>query len=92
MFECLGQSSRTESSNQLDATEDHSNLTTKPIIYYQSLIQSSSGNIPYMQSSEIRTMSSTEESSSVSSSDEENCMNVKTNRDTQCHEPIFVKV
>lgn len=84
----LGQSSRTESSNQLDTHEENLNSVGAQNCYSQSLLQLS--NIPVKHNSEDRMMSSTEESSSCQSSGEED-QSSKAQQD-HCHEPIFVKV
>ena len=87
---CSGQSSRTESSNQLDGTEESFNVTIKQVSYPQSLLQATK-NISTQEYSENKAGSSSEESSSISSSDEEDQMDLKASAD-HCHEPIFVKV
>ena len=85
-----GQSSRTESSNQLDGNDECFNITMKQSNYPQSLLQAST-NISGQEHSGNKALSSSEESSSMSSSDDEDHMNLKE-PDDHCHEPIFVKV
>ena len=90
IFCCSGQSSRTESSNQLDEAEESFNVRMKQVSYPQSLLHSNK-NISTQEYSENKAISSSEESSSISSSDEENQIDLKASND-HCHEPIFVKV
>ena len=86
-----GQSSRTESSNQLDATEEQTlHIKMKQSCRPESLFQSST-NLPIKSLLENQTRSSTEESSSISSSEEEDRINVKKSHG-QSQETIFVKV
>ena len=86
-----GQSSRTESSNQLDATEEQTlHQKLKQSCRPESLFQSST-NLPVKSLLENQTRSSTEESSSISSSEEEDRINAQKSHG-QSQETIFVKV
>ena len=87
-----GQSSRTESSNQLDATEEQTlNLKMKQSCRPNESLFQSSTNLPIKSLLENQTRSSTEESSSISSSEEEDRINAQKSHG-QSQETIFVKV
>ena len=86
----VGQSSRTESSNQLDATDENSVEPMKQRDYSQPLLQSSK-NIQNREYLDDQNESSADESSSISSSEEEEHVNFKKSS-RNSHEPIFVKV
>ena len=86
----VGQSSRTESSNQLDATDENSMELMRQRDYSQPLLQSSR-NAQNREYIEDRNESSADESSSISSSEEEEHVNLKKSSNNS-HEPIFVKV
>ena len=88
----VGQSSRTESSNQLDATEEHDFDATKHRDFAKPFVSSSETRL-LNQYSTNGNQSSSEECSSASSSEEEEeeaHVNLKKSHDS--HEPIFVKV
>ena len=65
-------------------------MSMKQISCSQSVLESSRKN-PIQEYSDNRAESSSEGSSEISSSDEDDQLNVKTSND-HCHEPIFVKV
>ena len=83
-----GQSSRTESSNQLDEYEQHSVPGSN---YYLQYVHDSSKILPVHTNPEDRIPSTTEASSSYASSEEEDNINPKVQQE-HYQEPIFVKV
>ena len=87
----VGQSSRTESSNQLDATEEHDFDATKHRDFAKPFVSSSETRL-LNQYSTNGNQSSSEECSSASSSEEEEEAHVNLKKSHDSHEPIFVKV
>ena len=88
----VGQSSRTESSNQLDATEEDNFDDLKQRDFSKPLTFSSKPHLS-QNYSENRDQMTSEESSSISSSEEEEedeRVNLKKSRNS--HEPVFIKV
>ena len=87
----VGQSSRTESSNQLDATEENDFDATKQRDFAKPCISSSETRSRNHYSTN-GNQSSSEESSSASSSEEEEEAHLNLKKSHDSHEPIFVKV
>ena len=88
----VGQSSRTESSNQLDATEEHDFDATKHRDFAKPFVSSSETRLRNQYSTNENQSSSEECSSESSSEEEEDEARVNSKKSHDSHEPIFVKV
>ena len=87
----VGQSSRTESSNQLDATEENDFDAPQQHDFSKPFVSSSETRLRNQYSTN-GNQSSSEECSSASSSEEEEEAHVNLKKSHDSHEPIFVKV